>query len=56
MNLIKIVDVNGKIVYKENLTGVGRTLDLSALPNGLYIVVAVFESEVKSARIIKTSE
>ncbi|MBL7913732.1 MAG: T9SS type A sorting domain-containing protein [Bacteroidia bacterium] len=56
---LKIFDVFGKLIYKEELTGTSavqnRKVDLNEFANGVYIVHLLSGNDVSSTRFIKNS-
>jgi hypothetical protein len=54
--IVKLIDMNGKEVYQENVTGEGtvnRQIDLSTYKNGTYMVQVVSNSTINSKLIVK---
>jgi hypothetical protein len=50
---IIIVDVLGKVIYKQNLADGKHTINLSNFNNGLYILKAESNGVVKTVRVVK---
>ena len=53
LKTVNVLDITGKTVYNENISGSQLELDLSGLNNGVYFVKVISGTETKTERIIK---
>jgi glucose/arabinose dehydrogenase len=53
-NMLQLVDINGAVVFKQNLTGnpVELSLKLPQLAKGMYTVNILMDKEVKTSKIV----
>jgi hypothetical protein len=50
--VIKIYNLNGKLIGKQNFTGGVYNVSLGYLPKGLYVVKATFGSDKKLLKVL----